>query len=123
VQGRSFGEFERSPDIFSQKVKKKIKSICLDSEPILEELEEYQDQDVDPKHHTFVIPITYGSRRESSDFGYCEECQYSHDHQLEPIEENNDEDEGKIQCDLCKQSLLETVNEDFDNEGFLEQQS
>jgi hypothetical protein len=42
---------------FTQK-KKKIKSICLgESEPILEELEEYQQaQEIDQKNHTFIIP-------------------------------------------------------------------
>ena len=37
--------------------KKKIKSFCMESEPILEELEEYQNQDfMDPRNHTFIIP-------------------------------------------------------------------
>lgn len=38
---------------------KKIKSICLESEPILEELEEYYPgNDVDVRNHTFYVPPT-----------------------------------------------------------------
>lgn len=37
---------------------KKIRSICLESEPILEELEEYNTpyQDMDQRNHTFRLP-------------------------------------------------------------------
>lgn len=36
---------------------KKIKSICLESEPILEELEEYYPcNEVDQINHTFIVP-------------------------------------------------------------------
>lgn len=35
---------------------KKIKSICLESETILEELEEYLGPDVDQNNHTFIVP-------------------------------------------------------------------
>ena len=36
---------------------KKIKSICLESEPILEELEEYYpNNDMDVMNHTFFVP-------------------------------------------------------------------
>lgn len=47
---------------------KKIRSICLESEPILEELEEqYEQQDVDQFNHTFKI---YSRER----LGSIDEC-------------------------------------------------
>ncbi len=57
----SFSKLKASHDkvnfLFFNIKKKKIKSICLESEPILEELEEYQNQDfMDPRNHTFIIP-------------------------------------------------------------------
>jgi len=52
---KCMGDFERPPELLSQKVTRKIKSICLESEPILEELEEYLEQEVDQKNHTFVV--------------------------------------------------------------------
>ena len=36
--------------------KRKIKSICFESEPILEELEEQLVQEVDLMYHTFIVP-------------------------------------------------------------------
>ena len=35
---------------------KKIKSICLQSEPILEEIEEHLYEQMDSKNHTFKLP-------------------------------------------------------------------
>ena len=75
---------------------KKIKSICLESEPILEDLEEYNVHEMDPINHTFIIPRR--DRNNSIDIR-------SHDtfsnhgmyfgNQLAPIlEEKKDEDEN-----------------------------
>ena len=47
---------------------KKIKSICLESEPILEELEEYYPaNDVDLRNHTFYVPQHHRARLDSID--------------------------------------------------------
>jgi hypothetical protein len=35
---------------------KKLRSLCLESEPILEELEEYQPPEIDQHNHTFIVP-------------------------------------------------------------------
>jgi hypothetical protein len=54
---RSFADLDRQSDIIQSNTKhKKIKSTCLESEPILEELEEYQGQELDPFYHSFFVP-------------------------------------------------------------------
>ena len=45
---------------------KKIRSICLENEPILEELEEYLVPEMDNKNHRFVLPCK--NRTGSVDF-------------------------------------------------------
>lgn len=46
---------------------KKIKSICLEIEPILEELEEYQAQDLDLKRNQSVVVPQQRNRMGSVD--------------------------------------------------------
>ncbi|CDW77419.1 UNKNOWN [Stylonychia lemnae] len=69
----SFSKLKASHDkvnsfLFFTTKKKKIKSICLESEPILEELEEYQAQDIDQRNHTFIIPKR--DRQDSMESGH-----------------------------------------------------
>jgi hypothetical protein len=74
-------------------VTKKIKSICLENEPILEELEEYQEQEMDPRQHTFIVPMFRG-RLSSVENGSCSECELLNEqgvNYLEPIQENTAE--------------------------------
>lgn len=95
---------------------KKIKSICLESEPILESLEEHLVQEVDLMYHTFVIPrrshlSSHSDQGFSFDMGDLS-------HNLKPIMEKKDEeDQNQASNALC--DIHEELKEEAQNEGNL----
>jgi len=81
LSSESFNKLKASHDkvnsfLFFTTKKKKIKSFCMESEPILEELEEYQVQDIDPRNHTFIIPRR--DRHDSVDSGLSAKSGHNH---------------------------------------------
>ena len=72
---------------------KKIKSICLESETILEELEEYYPgNDIDLRNHTFYVPQPR-SRLDSFDTGGGHDYADNNSSSLAPIMERKEEPE------------------------------
>ena len=76
---------------------KKIKSICLESEPILEELEEYYPgNDIDVRNHTFYVPLSR-NRQDSIDLPSSNNLEHIHENissnMLAPIIEKKEEPE------------------------------
>jgi hypothetical protein len=76
--------------------KKKIKSICLESETILEELEEYLGPEIDQNNHTFIVP------RVRNDSIEAEPSSFDADTNLFRIVEKREEDQQEETAAVVK---------------------